>query len=223
MKSITAQSKTKSHDLSPLIGIGASAGGLSALKKFFNKVPEDSGLSFVVVVHLSPEHKSMFAEILQSHTKIKVQQVTKTIKLNPDHVYIIPPNANINAFDTHLRLSKLEEERSQRATIDNFFRTLAETHKEKAAGIILTGTGTDGTRGLKEIKDKGGLTIAQDPKEAEYEGMPQSAINTGHVDKILPLMEIPTYIIEYFSTNPKLSIAKEGQKPENSNKVYFRR
>src|SRR5690554_817483 len=178
----------------PLVGIDASAGGLNALKQFFRHVPEDSGIAWVVVVHLSPQHKSVLAELLQPHIKMPVNQVTKTIALEPNTVYVIPPNANLNTIDTHLRLTELEERRSERAPIDHFFRTLAHTHKSKATGIILTGTGSDGTLGIKEIKEYGGLTIAQNPQEAEYDGMPQSAIATGIIDLVLPIAEMPQQI-----------------------------
>lgn len=162
-----------------VVGIGASAGGLNALKQFFKRVPEGSGLAFVVVVHLSPEHESHLAELLQPHTSMPVQQVKETMKLERDRVYVIPPNCNLSAIDTHLRLSELEERRRERAPINHFFRTLAKTHDGHAIGVVLTGTGTDGTLGIKAIKEKGGLTIAQSPNEAEYGGMPQSAIATG--------------------------------------------
>lgn len=175
-----------------VVGIGASAGGFAALKKLFEHVPADCGLAFVVVVHLSPEHKSHLADLLQRFAHFPVQQVNENTLLEPNNVYVIPPNANLSAIDTHLRLSKLEEQRRERAPIDHFFRTLAATHDGHAIGVILTGTGSDGTLGLKEIKAKGGLIIVQDPNEAEFDGMPQSAIATGLVDRILPLSEIPT-------------------------------
>ncbi|MGM0474896.1 MAG: chemotaxis protein CheB, partial [Bacteroidota bacterium] len=164
-----------------IVGIGASAGGLNALRKLFSKIPGDSGMAYVVVVHLSPEHKSMLPELIQPYVDMPVIQVTETVALKPDHVYVIPPNANLNSIDTHLRLSELEEERGQRAPVDHFFRTLSTTHDSHAIGIILTGTGSDGTLGIKEIKENGGLTIVQDPNEAEYDGMPRNAISTGLV------------------------------------------
>ena len=187
-----------------VVGVGASAGGLAALKTLFDHVPEDSGLAFVVVVHLSPEHESHLADLLQPHVKIPVQQVTETMALEPNRVYVIPPGCNLSAIDTHLRLSDLEERRRERAPIDHFFRTLAGTHDGHAVGVILSGTGSDGTLGIKEIKAKGGLTIVQDPNEAQFDGMPQSSIATGLVDLILPVAAIPAAAIRFARTEPKL-------------------
>src|ERR1041385_8754062 len=153
-----------------VIGIGASAGGLAALKIFLDHVPANSGLSFVVVVHLSPHHESHLAELLQPHVRFPVEQVNETTPLHPNHVYVIPPNANLSTIDTHLRLSKLEERRGERAPIDHFFRTLASTHDGRAVAVVLTGTGSDGTLGIRDIKANGGLVIVQNPNEAEYDG-----------------------------------------------------
>ncbi|HRI66238.1 MAG TPA: chemotaxis protein CheB [Polyangium sp.] len=190
----------------PVVAIGASAGGIAALKTFFRHVPEDSGVAFVVVVHLSPEHESHLQEILQPNLKVRVQQVTETVRLEKNHAYIIPPNFNLDAIDTHLRLSHLEKRRHDRAPIDHFFRTLAETHGKRAIGVILTGTGSDGSLGLRHIKEHGGLAIVQDPSEAEYLDMPQNAIKTGSVDMVLPLAKIPQAIFRYFRTSSKLEV-----------------
>src|SRR5262249_23650746 len=154
-----------------------------------------SGFAFVVVVHLSPTHESHLAELLQPHVPFPVQQVTESVPLEPNHVYVIPPNANLNAIDTHLRLSKLEERRQEPAPIDHFFRTLATAHDGRSIAVVLTGTGSDGTLGIKDIKASGGLIIVQDPNEAEYDGMPQSAIATGMADFILPIAEMPETIV----------------------------
>jgi two-component system CheB/CheR fusion protein len=189
-----------------VVGIGASAGGLAALRQFFAGIGDDSGLAFVVVMHLAPDHESHLAEVLQPAVKMPVQQVTKTLPLEANRVYLIPPNANLNAIDTHLRLSKLPKRRQGRAPVDHFFRTLARTHDGDAVGIILSGTGSDGALGIKEIKGKGGLTVVQDPKEAEYDGMPRSAIATGFVDLVLPVAEIPPALLRYAHTEPKVPI-----------------
>ncbi|MFW5831773.1 MAG: CheR family methyltransferase, partial [Prolixibacteraceae bacterium] len=212
-KANTNNNKKSNEKKLPIAGIGASAGGLNALKEFFHHIPEDTGIAWVVVVHLSPEHKSVLAELLQPHIKMPVKQVSKTLPLEPNHVYVIPPNSNLNTIDTHLRLSKLEEKRSERAPIDHFFRTLAKTHDGSAIGIVLTGTGSDGALGIKEIKARGGLTIVQSPMEAEYNGMPQSAISTGIIDLVLPLEEMSSHIINYLQTTPKIPSAEKKHEP----------
>ena len=194
-----------------VVGIGASAGGLAALKQFFALVPADSGLVFVVVVHLSPEHKSHLADLLQPSVRFPVRQVTDTISLEPNNVYVIPPNANLSAIDTHLRLSSLEKNRRERAPIDHFFRTLAKTHDGHSIGVILTGTGSDGTLGLREVKAKGGVILVQDPNEAEFDGMPQSAIATGLVDRVLPIADIPEVLMRLATVEPKLKRATESK------------
>ena len=194
-----------------VVGIGASAGGLAALKRFFESVHEDIGFAFVVVVHLSAEHESHLADLLQLRVKIPVLQVTRATEILPDNVYVIPPGYNISAIDTHLRLSSIEGRMKERAPIDHFFRTLAATHDGHAIGVILTGTGTDGTQGIREIKAKGGLVIVQDPVEAEYDGMPQSAIATGLADMILPVAEIPPALDRIVRTKPQITFpADEG-------------
>ena len=202
-------SQATDSDQLVIVGIGASAGGLAALRTFFARVPEDSGLAYVVVVHLSPDHESLLADLLQPHLKMPVQQVTESVPLEANQVYVIPPGYNLDTIDTHLRLSELEEERRDRAPIDHFFRTLAYIHDGHSVGIILTGTGSDGTLGIKEIKGQGGLTVVQDPNEAEYDGMPQSAIATGLIDLVLPLAEIPSHIIRFAHTEPRVAVGEE--------------
>ena len=192
-----------------IVGIGASAGGLGALKTFFSLVPKDSGVIYVVVVHLSPEHKSILSELIQPHSKIPVQQVNSTLKMEPNNAYVIPPGAHLNTIDTHLRLSELEKERSQRNPIDHFFRTLSKTHDGDSIGVILTGTGSDGALGIKEIKEHNGLILVQDPNEAEYDGMPQSAIATGMVDLVLPIREIPGHILHLAQNKPHLKVTED--------------
>ena len=197
-----------------IVGIGASAGGLAALKAFFDNVPAESGLAFVVVVHLSPEHESHLADLLQPHAKMPVQQVAETIAIEPNKVYVIPPGCNLSAIDTHLRLSSLEKARRERAPVDHFFRTLAATHDGESAGVILSGSGSDGTLGIKEIKARGGLTIVQDLAEAQFDGMPQSAISTGLVDLVLPVARIPSAIIRYSQTQPQLVALDDAEEVE---------
>jgi two-component system CheB/CheR fusion protein len=206
-----------------VVGIGASAGGLTALRSLFENIGPDTGLVYVVVVHLSPAHKSHLADLLQPHVAIPVHQVEETTPLRPDNVYVIPPNANLAAIDTHLRLQPLEERRVERAPIDHFFRTLAETHDGHSIGVILTGTGSDGTLGVREIKQHGGLTIAQDPNEAEYDGMPQSAIATGFVDRVLPLAAIPDAVLRFARTEPRLPDAVDDETPTTAHRTQLQR
>lgn len=188
-----------------VVGIGASAGGLEALRRFFDGIPTDSGMAFVVVVHLSPEHESHLAALLQPHSRIPIRQVDQTVVLEADHGYVIPPNANLGAIDTHLRVEPLEEDRRERAPIDHFFRTLSRTHDGDAIGIVLTGTGSDGALGLKAIKERGGLTLVQDPDEAQYPGMPSAAVATGIVDLVIGLAEIPEALIRLVQSRPDIA------------------
>lgn len=204
-----------------MVGIGASAGGLSALKHLFEHMPSDSGMAFVVLVHLLPDHKSYLPDLLQPTVHFPVRQVTETTLLEANNIYVIPPNANLSAIDTHLRLSKLEEQRRGRAPIDHFFRTLAKTHDGNAIGVILTGTGSDGTLGLKEIKAKGGLIIVQDPNEAEFDGMPQSAVATGQVDLILPIAEIAEALLRYVKTDPRVALPEDGKESEQNERLLL--
>ncbi len=187
-----------------VVGIGASAGGLDALRTLFATVPPNPGVAFVVVVHLSPEHESHLDELLKPHTSLAVQQVNETVLLEPDHVYVIPPNANLSAVDTHLRLAPLERRRIERAPIDHFFRTLARAHDGRSVAVILTGNGSDGSRGFRRIRESGGLTIAQDPEEAQCDGMPRSAIASGMVDVVAPLREIVAKALGFCATRPVL-------------------
>jgi len=184
---------TKSPNLFPVVGIGASAGGLDAFKKLLKAIPEISGMAYVLVQHLDPKHESMLPELLQKVTNIPVMEIADDIKVLPDHIYILPSNKMMIANDGVLELSprpaKSKNERN--LPIDLFFTSLAEVHQSHAIGVVLSGTATDGTLGLKAIKDHGGITFAQDEESAAYEGMPHSAAQAGVVDFILPPEKIP--------------------------------
>ena len=188
-----------------VVGIGASAGGLDALRALFSRMPAAPGFACVVVVHLSPAHESHLVQMLQPYTQMPVHQVVRTTALERNRVYVIPPNANLNSIDTHLRLTELESRRSRRAPIDHFLRTLAATRGETAIGVVLSGTGSDGALGIRQIKGRGGLTIVQDPQEAEYGSMPQSAIDTGAVDVVLAVRDMPEEIAGYCATQPAVT------------------
>ncbi|HXF63376.1 MAG TPA: chemotaxis protein CheB [Caldilineaceae bacterium] len=195
----------------PVVGIGASAGGLRALQRLLAHIPADSGLAWVVVVHLAPNQESHLAGLLQPITPMPVRQVTEDVEIAPNQVYVIPPNRNLSTIDSHLRLSPLEEMRQARAPIDHFFRTLAESHTTQAVGVVLSGTGSDGAQGLAHIKELGGLSVVQDPHEAEYDSMPRNAIALGQVDLVLPLAEIPRQIIAYLQRRPNLPTTEESE------------
>jgi two-component system CheB/CheR fusion protein len=147
-------------------------------------------MAFVVIVHLDPTQKSHMAELLQRDTAMRVQQVTRVMAVEPNNVYIIPPDKDLTLADGHFRLTTRAEPNRSRAPIDGFFRTLAQTHDADAIGIVLSGTGSDGTQGIRWIKEKGGVTMAQSPDDAEYRAMPESAIATGLVDVVLPASQL---------------------------------
>ena len=201
-----------------VVALGASAGGLNALQQFFEHLPPDSGMAFVVMMHLAPDYESHLAALLQGFTEMPVQQVNDTIALEPNQVYVAPPNRNLFALGDHLGLAALEEQRSDRAPIDYFFRTLASTLGTRAICVVLSGSGSDGTLGLRHIKEVGGLTVAQDPADAEYDAMPQSAIATGFVELILPAAQIAARLVEYAHTakrEPSI-LATEEEPPDNA-------
>jgi two-component system CheB/CheR fusion protein len=180
-----------------IVGLGASAGGIHALKEFFAQVPADSGMAYVVILHLSPDHESKLAEVLQLTSAIPVTQVQDRVRVLPDHVYVISPNRSLKMQDGHLTLSEIKRIEERRAPVDIFFRTLAESHHSRAVCVVLSGTGADGSMGMKRVKEYGGICVAQEPVEAEYSDMPRNAIATGLVDYVLPVSSIPSKITAY--------------------------
>ena len=204
--------KQSTNDEFLIVGIGASAGGIKTLKEFFEEVPADSNLAYVVILHLSPKYESRLAEILQTVSKIPVRQINdKHIKVKPNRVYVIAPNKSLTMSDGHLKLEKIERVEERRAPVDVFFRTLAESQKERAVSVILTGTGANGSSGVRRVKEHGGIIVVQDPKEAEYNDMPRNLIATGLVDYILPVREIPSQIIAYRDNLAKVEIPVEEE------------
>ena len=176
-----------------VVGIGASAGGLKALQLFFEAVPPGSGMAWVVIIHLDPGRESRIAALLQDRTALPVTQVTRPVELQADHVYIIPPGHDLAMHDRGIRVH--ERGAGLHVPVDLFFRTLADAYGPDAVGVVLSGTGSDGTSGVRSIKERGGITVAQEPAEAEYDGMPASAIATGHVDLVLPAGRIPAELL----------------------------
>jgi two-component system, chemotaxis family, CheB/CheR fusion protein len=181
----------------PVIGIGASAGGLEAFRKLLEALPADTGIAFVLVPHLEPTHASMMVDLLGLHTAMTVMQVTDGMLVERNHVYIIPPQAYLAVRDGRLRLSRPEAPHGARLPFDFFLHSLADEYGERAVAVILSGTGADGSIGLKAVSDRGGLVIAQEPEEAAYDGMPRNAIATGAVNLVLPVVQIPQALIRY--------------------------
>lgn len=181
----------------PIVGIGASAGGLEAMVTFFKAMPVNAGIGFVLVVHLDPTHISLLPELLQKHTKMPVCQIKDGIRVEPDHVYVIPPNKDLTILHGTLYLMHLARPRGANMPIDSFFRSLAQDQERNTVCIILSGTGTDGMLGVKAIKGEVGMVMAQDEESAKYQGMPKSAFATGLVDYVLPPEKMPEQLIKY--------------------------
>ena len=181
--------------------IGASAGGLDALEKFFKSCPADTGAAFVVIQHLSPDHKSMMSNLLARHTEMPVIMVEDDMVIEADHVYLIPPGSVMHVSAGHLHLTP-KNTRGLTLPIDIFFSSLAEIYQNKAVGIILSGTGTDGTRGAIAINAAGGFLMAQEPESAKFDGMPRSAIATGIIDAILPAEELAARLLAHIRNLP---------------------
>lgn len=180
-----------------VVGIGGSAGSITSFREFFRHVEADSGMAYVVILHLSPEHESRLPEVLQSSARIPVLQVQERIEVEPDHVYVIPPNKSLEMNDGHLVVSDISSYEERRAPIDIFFRTLAETHDSRAVCVVMSGSGSDGTMGLRRVKEHNGLVLVQDPAEAAFGEMPRSCIATGLVDYVVPVAEMAPRILHY--------------------------
>jgi two-component system, chemotaxis family, CheB/CheR fusion protein len=189
----------------PVIGIGASAGGLEALQLFLENVPEKSGMAFVVVQHLDPTRKGFLVELLNRTTAMKVFQVKDSISVQPDCVYIIPPNKDMQLFHGALHLFDPVAPRGLRLPVDFLFRSMADDRQEEAIAVILSGMGTDGTLGLKAIKEKEGAVFVQEPAQAKFNGMPKSAISTGLADVVATAEELPLKIIAYLNHKPLIN------------------
>jgi two-component system, chemotaxis family, CheB/CheR fusion protein len=180
----------------PVVGIGASAGGIAAVKQLLKQMPADSGMAFVVVLHLSPKHHSTVDAVLQTATRMPVVQVLEKTAIEPNHVYVISPNRHLVMDDGMLVLTDLDRPHGHHVAVDLFFRALADVHRARAIGIVLSGTGSDGSVGLARVKEQGGLTLAQLPEDCEYDDMPSHAIATGMVDFVLPAVEMPQKLLE---------------------------
>ena len=189
-KAPTAINAKASARLFPIVGIGASAGGLEAFSELLRYLPETTGMAFVLVQHLDPKHDSALQEILARTTKIPLTEITQGMTVQPDHAYVIPANTNLTIKNGILRLESRVLTRGQHMPIDDFFRSLAESAGQRAIGVILSGTASDGTEGSRAIKAAGGITFAQNEESAKYDSMPRSAVNAGCIDFILPPKDI---------------------------------
>jgi two-component system CheB/CheR fusion protein len=213
--------ETNASDLF-IVGLGASAGGIQALRQFFEQVSADSGMAYVVILHLSPDHDSQLAKVLQVSAKIPVLQVTEKLAVRPDHIYVISPNQHLTMEDGHIDVSPNITLEDRRAPVDIFFRTLAMTHGPKAICAVLSGTGADGSMGLKHIKERGGAAFVQNPREAEFNEMPRSSIATDLVDEVLPVAAIPGKILAYKNKSGTLATVSSVSERAESDQSALR-
>jgi len=211
----------------PIVGIGASAGGLTALEAFFSAMPADAnpGMAFVLVQHLSPDHKSILTEIIQRYTRMQVFEVEDGVRVQANCAYIIPPNRDMAFLNGALQLLEPVEPRGHRLPIDFLFRSMAIDQHERAIAIVLSGTGSDGTLGVRAIKGEGGMVMVQNPDSAEFDGMPRSALATGLVDYQLPPAEMPAQLIAYathaFGRPPHPASATAPQSENALKKIFI--
>jgi two-component system, chemotaxis family, CheB/CheR fusion protein len=190
----------------PVVGIGASAGGIAAIKRFLKQMPADSGMTFVVVLHLSPKHRSTVDAVLQGVTGMPVVQVLERTAIEPNHVYVISPNKHLVMDDGMLVLTELERPYGSHVAVDLFFRALADVHRARAICIVMSGTGSDGSVGLARVKEQGGITMAQSPEDCEYDDMPSHAIATGMVDFVLPAVEMPQKLLDIVANASRITL-----------------
>ncbi len=180
-----------------VVALGASAGGLEALNRFFDALPAETGMAYVLIQHLDPTHKSMMVDLLAGHTSMTALEAANDMPVAPNHVYVIPPGAYLALEGGVFRVTQPRERHGARMPFDHFLQSLAEDRGARAACVVLSGTGSDGSLGIKAIHDRGGLVVAQDPNDAGHDGMPRSAIDTGLVDSVLPAVAVPAYLLKY--------------------------
>ena len=197
----------------PVVGIGASAGGLEALIRFFENTPPDAGMAFVVILHLSPEHESNAAAILQRATGMPVAQVTRPTPVEADHVYVIPPGMALTMNDGKLQAAASPRVTGPHTEIDLFFRTMADVHRERAFCIVMSGMGSDGAVGLTRVKENGGIAMAQLPGDAAHDAMPRAAIATGMVDIVLPVADMGRHLVELWRNAQHIRLPYEPSGP----------
>jgi two-component system CheB/CheR fusion protein len=208
----------------PIVGIGASAGGLEALELFLQNVPAGSGMAFVIVQHLDPTRKGIMHELLQRNSAMKVVQIKDRTRVKPDCVYVIPPNKDLSILHGVLHLLEPIAPRGMRLAIDFFFRSLADDQQERSIGVILSGMGSDGTLGLRAIKEKGGVVFVQEPASAKFDSMPSSAIDAGLADVVAPVEALPGKILAYLQYMPLIAqpgLAQEGKAQSALEKIVI--
>jgi len=221
----TTSPSQKGKAVFPIVGIGSSAGGLEALQELFTNMPSDTGMGFVVVSHLDPSHVSILPELLKKHADMPVQQVKDGMEVKPNNIYVIPPNKSMGILHGKLILLEISEPHGLRLPIDFFLRALAQDRERAAIGIILSGTGTDGTLGLRAIKGEGGLAIVQEPSSAKYDGMPRQAIDGGLADFVLCPSEMPARLVSLAGYSKKEFIEERptatGTLPDYLGKIFL--
>ncbi len=180
-----------------VVGLGASAGGIKALQQFFAATPANSGMAYIAILHLSPDYESKLAEVLQKATTLPVRAVDKRLAFEPNHVYVVSPNQRLSLSGGFIGVAEITGTQERRVPVDLFFRALGEAQGTYSAAVILSGTGANGSTGLKRVKERGGICIAQDPAEADFSDMPRNAIATGLIDAVLPVAKIPQRLAVY--------------------------
>jgi two-component system CheB/CheR fusion protein len=201
-----ARRRREPGDAFPIVGIGASAGGLEAIDQFLHHLPESSGMAFVVVQHLDPTHKGMMVELLQRATAMKVIQVKDRLRVEPDRVYVIPPNQDMSILHGVLHLLAPVAPRGLRLPIDFFLRSLADDQRDRSIGVILSGMGSDGTLGVRAIKEQAGAVFVQAPASAKFDAMPRSVIDAGLADVVAPVEELAGKIVAYLAHGPLVKL-----------------
>ncbi len=208
-----------------VVGIGSSAGGLDALERFFGNMSESSGMAFIVVSHLDPNHKSIMPELIQKSTKMKLFQAEDGMLVKPNHVYVASANRDLAILHGTIQLIEPPEAHGFRLPIDIFFKSLSADLGEKAICIILSGMASDGTEGLRAVKSELGMVMVQDPKSAKFDGMPSSAIKTGLADYILSPEEMPDQLMKYTSQKIKGALLdkaiNDGKIPDAFQKIFI--
>jgi two-component system CheB/CheR fusion protein len=207
-----------------IAGLGGSAGGLEAFEEFFKKLSPDTGIGYVLITHLDPTKKDIMPELIQRYTRMPVAQAENDMVIEPNHVYVIPPNNDLTLSGGILKLRSPSMPRGVRMPIDVFLRSLAEDQREMSIALIFSGMGTDGVLGVKAIKEKNGTVMAQDPTEAKFDSMPQSAINTGMVDYVAPASSLPEQLVEFGKNYTRLLSKSEAditKKPSDIDKIYL--